>query len=119
MSDSDVPVPVGTRRRFAAALAAAAAAPVLARALPLGAQVAPIQVPTPTPTPTPEPTPFVRSLAEAMQARFGKHLEPGQLEAAQRSLERIARNAERMKGVKLTNADEPDVVFFAAVAGAR
>ncbi|HQR45656.1 MAG TPA: hypothetical protein PK598_06520, partial [Thermoanaerobaculia bacterium] len=62
---------------------------------------------------------FRQALAGAMQAKFGKHLEPGQLEAAKRSLDRIARNAERMGQVKLTNADEPDVVFFAAVAGAK
>ena len=117
-----VPNPSGaapTRRRFTKALAAAAGAPILARALPLGAQAAPIQVPTHTPTPTSEPTPFIHSLAEAMQAKFGKHLEPGQLEAAKRSLERIVRNGERMRQVRLVNADEPDVVFFAAVAGAK
>jgi len=119
-----VPNPSGaapTRRRFAKALAAAAGAPILARALPLGTQAAPIQVPThtPTPTPTSEPTPFIHSLAEAMQAKFGKHLEPGQLDAAKRSLERIVRNGERMRQVRLVNADEPDVVFFAGVAGAK
>jgi hypothetical protein len=54
-----------------------------------------------------------------MQAKFGKHLEPEQLEAAKRSLERMLRNAERMREVKLANADEPDVVFIAAVAGAK
>jgi len=54
-----------------------------------------------------------------MQAKFGKHLEPGQIEAAKRSLERTLRNAERMREVKLANTDEPDIVFFAAVAGAK
>jgi hypothetical protein len=73
MSVPVAPEAVPTRRRFAKSLAAAAAAPVLARALPLGAQAAPIQLPTHTPTPTPEPTPFIHALAEAMEAKFGKH----------------------------------------------
>jgi len=119
MSRSDAPGAAPTRRRFARTLAAAAGAPILARALPLAGQAAPIQVPTHTPTPASEPTPFLQALAGAMQAKFGKHLEPEQLEAATRSLERMLRNAERMREVKLANADEPDVVFIAAVAGAK
>ena len=120
-SENKIPSVPSTRRRFTKTLAAAAGAPILARALPLAAQAAPIQVPTHTPTPTPatEPTPFLQALAGAMQAKFGKHLEPGQIEAAKRSLERTLRNAERMREVKLANADEPDVVFIAAVAGAK
>ena len=119
MSRSDAPGAAPTRRRFARTLAAAAGAPILARALPLAGQAAPIQVPTHTPTPASEPTPFLQALAGAMQAKFGKHLEPGQIEAAKRSLERTLRNAERMREVKLANTDEPDIVFFAAVAGAK
>lgn len=118
MNRSDAPVAAPTRRRFAAALAAAAAAPVLAHTLPLEAQAAPAPPPSPSPAPEP-PSPYVEAMAEALRAKFGRHLEPGQLEAAKRSLDRIARNADRMKQVKLGNADEPDVVFFAAVAGAK
>jgi len=114
MTRPDTHAAAPTRRRFARTLAAAAGAPLLARALPLEAQAAP----TPTPPPEP-PSPFVEAMAEALQAKFGRHLEPGQLEAAKRSLDRIARNADRMKQVKLGNADEPDIVFFAAVAGAN
>ncbi len=118
MKPANAPSATPTRRRFAKTLVVVAGAPILARALPLAAQAAPIQVPTHTPTP--EPTlPFLGAMAEAMTAKFGKHFEPGQLEAAKRSLERIARNAERMRQVKLANADEPDVVFIAAVAGAK
>jgi len=117
-SENKIPSVPSTRRRFTKTLAAAAGAPILARALPLAGQAAPIQVPTHTPTP--EPTlPFLGAMAEAMTAKFGKHLEPGQIEAAKRSLERTLRNAERMREVKLANADEPDIVFFAAVAGAK
>jgi len=118
-SENKIPSVPSTRRRFTKTLAAAAGAPILARALPLAGQAAPIQVPTHTPTPASEPTPFLQALAGAMQAKFGKHLEPGQIEAAKRSLERTLRNAERMREVKLANADEPDIVFFAAVAGAK
>lgn len=117
-AESEIQAVPSTRRRFAKTLAAAATAPILARALPLGAQAAPTPAPSPTPAPEP-PSPFVEAMAEALKAKFGKHLEPGQLEAVKRSLGRASRNAERMKQVRLGNADEPDVVFFAAVAGAR
>jgi len=90
--------------------------PFLSRAFPLEAQAAP----APSPTPAPESSsPVVEAMAEAMKAKFGKHLSPEQFEAAKKSLDRAFRNAERMKGVKLTNADEPDVVFFAAIPGAK
>jgi hypothetical protein len=123
MSRSDAPVPAvaATRRRFAKALAALAGVPFLARALPLDAQAVPTPAPSPSPTPAP-PSPFVEAMAEVMRARFGTHLAPGQIAEAKKALERITKNAERMKQVKLTNADEPDVVFFAAVpavSGAR
>ena len=110
-----------TRRRFAKTLAAAAGAPFLARALPLSAQASPTPAPSPTPTPEP-PSPVVEAMAEAMRAKFGKHLAPEQLEAAKKSLDRASKNADRMKSIKLTNADEPDLVFFAALpegTGAR
>ena len=107
-----------TRRGFAKTLAAAAGVPFLSHALPLAAEAAPAPSPTPTPAPGP-PSPVVEAMAEAMKAKFGKHLSPEQFDAAKKSLDRAFRNAERMKGVKLTNADEPDVVFFAAIPGAR
>jgi len=116
MSEHDAPaLPAPTsRRRFARTLAAAAGAPLLVRALPLAGQAAP----APTPSPTPEPLPpAVEPLAELVRVKYGKHLRPGQLDAIRKSLERSVRGAERMKQVRLTNADEPDVVFFAALPG--
>ena len=118
MMDSDAPGSAATRRRFARTLAAAAGAPFLARALPLAAQAAPTPAPSPSPKPEP-PSPVVEAMAEAMRAKFGRHLSPEQFEAAKKALDRASKNSERMKNVKLTNADEPDVVFFAAVPGAR
>ncbi len=119
MSDSDTPVTEpATRRRFARTLAAVAGAPLLARALPLAARTAPAPAPSPTPAAEP-PSPVVDAMAEAMRAKFGRHLTPEQFEAAKKSLGRASRNADRMRQVKLTNADEPDVVFFAAVPGAK
>ncbi len=119
MSASDAPAPASAnRRRFVKTLAAAAGAPFLSRAFILEAQAAPAPAPSPTPTPEP-PSPVVEAMAEAMRAKFGKHLSPEQFEAAKKSLDRASKNSERMKQVKLTNADEPDVVFFAAVPGAK
>jgi len=119
MSASDAPAPASASRRwFAKTLAAAAGAPFLSRAFPLAAQAAPTPSPSPTPAPEP-PSMVVEAMAEAMKAKFGKHLSPEQFEAAKKSLDRASKNAERMKQVKLTNADEPDVVFFAAAWGAK
>ena len=122
MSEHDSPARPAptTRRRFARTLAAAAGAPLLVRALPLAGQAAPAAVATPalSPSPTPEPLPpAVEPLAELVRVKYGKHLRPGQLDAIRKSLERSVRGAERMKQVKLTNADEPDIVFFAALPG--
>ncbi len=111
---SGAPSVPSSRRRFAMTLAAAAGAPLLAHALPLGADAPPTPTPAPSPTPAP-PSPVVEAMAEAMKAKFGKLLLPDQLESAKRSLGRMAANSERMRGIVLTNADEPDLVFFAAL----
>ncbi len=109
----DLPAPSASRRSFAKTLAGAAAAPFLAGAFPLPTREAG-QSPPPPP-PTPSPSPFVEAMTEAMRLRFGSRLPPDQLAGAGEALARISRNAERMRQVRLTNADEPDVVFFAAV----
>ncbi|HSB35630.1 MAG TPA: hypothetical protein VLH41_02065 [Thermoanaerobaculia bacterium] len=116
MSEHDAPaLPAPTsRRRFARTLAAAAGAPLLVRALPLAGQ--PAAAPSASPAPEPPP-PAVEPLAELVRVRYGKHLRPGQLDAIRTSLERSVKGAEQMKQVKLTNADEPDIVFFAALPG--
>jgi hypothetical protein len=50
-----------------------------------------------------------------LRARFGKHLTDEQLKALQGNLLGMLLTAERMKRVKLTNADEPAFTFSADV----
>ena len=48
-----------------------------------------------------------------MRIRWGRHLSGEQLSEIAKALDGRLRGAEAMKKVPLTNADEPDVVFFA------
>ncbi len=79
---------------------------------------APAQVPAASPTPTPSPTPSAPSpLAEAYvdvtRVRFGDHVQAAQWDQIKRDLEGNVRNADRLRGVKLQNGDEPDFIFVA------
>ena len=108
-----------SRRAFARTLATVAAAPALLPAAVLG-QTAPAMAPTPTPVPTPEaPSSVSEALTEVVRIRWGKHLSGEQLGDIAKALDGRLKGAEAMKKVKLTNADEPDVVFFADVEGGR
>jgi hypothetical protein len=114
-----------SRRRFtktlAAAVIAAPAAAAIARAQTSPAPKEPKAPPNPQPTPTPaqtpqgppKPSPLAEAYAEAARLRFGEHLTPEQLEAVKRDLEGNVRTAERLRGFKLQNSDEPDFVFNA------
>ncbi len=107
-----------SRRRFAKALAAAAAAPALLPAAALAQAAA--SAPTPTPVPTPEaPSSAAEALTEVVRLRWGKHLTGEQLESISKEIDGRLKGAEAMKKVKLGNADEPDVVFFAGAEGSR
>ena len=113
-----------SRRAFAKALAAAAAAPALLPAAAVLGQTPPPPTPTAAPMPTPIPTPETPSsaaeaLTEVVRIRWGKHLSGEQLGEIATSLDRRLRAADAMKKVKLTNADEPDVVFSAELGGGR
>ena len=106
-----------SRRSFAKALAAAAGAPLLAPAA-LLAQATPAPGPaaTPAPTPTPDtPSSTAEALTEAVRIRWGKHLTGEELAEIARSIDGRLRAGERMKAVRLTNADEPAFVFAARV----
>jgi hypothetical protein len=104
-----------SRRAFAKTLAVAAAAPALLPAAAL-AQAAP--TPAPTPVPTPEaPSSVAEALTEVVRIRWGKNLSGEELGQIAKALDGRLKGAEAMKKVKLTNADEPDVVFFAEVGG--
>jgi hypothetical protein len=123
MSDSNR-LPSASRRGFAKSLALAAAAPALAGAAIALGQTAPAPSPAPTPIPTPVPTPeapssVAEALTEVVRIRWGKHLSGEQLGEIAKSLDGRLKGAEAMKKVALTNADEPDVVFFAELPGGR
>jgi hypothetical protein len=107
--------PVTSRRAFARTLAVAAAAPAPPPAAALGPAA-----PTPTPVPTPEaPSSVAEALTEVVRIRWGKHLSGEQLGDIAKALDGRLKGAEAMKKVKLTNADEPNVVFSADVEGGR
>lgn len=114
--------PKTSRRAFAKTLAVAAAAPALLPAAAIGQTAAPAATATPVPMPTPVPTPeppssVAEALTEVVRIRWGKHLSGEQLGEIAKSLDGRLRGAEAMKKVKLTNADEPDVVYFAGAEG--
>jgi len=109
-----------SRRGFAKAVAAAAAAAAAApAAFPAFADSpAPSATPTVTPSVTPSPTPappssVAEALTEVVRIRWGKDLSGEQLGDIAKAIDGRVRAAEAMKNVKLTNADEPDVVFAA------
>jgi hypothetical protein len=116
--------PRGTsRRRFtktlAAAVIAAPAAASIARAQTPPKAAEPKAPPNTQPTPAqapqgpPKPSPLAEAYAEAARLRFGEHLSAEQLESVKRDLEGNVRTAERLRGFKLKNSDEPDFVFSA------
>lgn len=55
----------------------------------------------------------VESLLAFTKARYGKHLSEEQLKEVGKRIAGILTSAQRMQRVKLTNADEPDVVYSA------
>lgn len=119
MSDSNFS-PSPSRRGFAKSLALAAAAPALAGAGVAFGQTAPTPSPAPTPVPAPEaPSSVAEALTDVARIRWGRHLSGEQLGEIAKALDGRLKGAEAMKKVKLTNADEPDVVFFAELPGSR
>lgn len=112
-----------SRRGFAKALVTAAAAPALlpaASALGQAGAPAPATTPTPAPVPTPEAASSVaEALTEVVRIRWGKNLSGEQLGEIAKALDGRLKGAEAMKKTTLTNADEPDVVFFAEAARGR
>lgn len=88
-----------SRREFAATIAALVAAPMLLAEQkpddPLAAQV--------------------EAMLALAKAKYGKHLDEDQLKGLEKGLRRILLSAQGMNRVKLTNGDEPAVVFSADV----
>jgi hypothetical protein len=107
-----------SRREFARSIASTLVV------VPLAAQLAKAQTPTkpkeavappnPQPAPTPQtPSPLAAAYAEVARLRFGEHLGPEQYEQIKKDFDSNVRNAERLRAVKLKNADEPDFIFSA------
>ena len=117
---------IGTSRRgFAKVVAAAAAAAAAPAAFPAFADSpapSPSVSPTPSSTPTPTPGPpssAAEALTEVVRVRWGKNLSGEQLGEIAKAIDGRLRAAETMRKVALTNADEPDVVYLAALEGGR
>lgn len=115
-----------SRRQFTRVVAAAfvAAAPIAASMAQTPATTKePKAPPNPQPAPAgatttprqqpPKPSPAALAYAEVARARFGDKLTPEELERVTRDLEGNVRAAERLRTLKLKNADEPDFVFSA------
>src|SRR5262245_46941956 len=81
------------------------AAPFLPESLATAAQA-------PSPSPAP-PDPVVDSLTAVVKARYGAHLDAAELEAVRGEIKKSLEGIDRLKAVKLGNADEPATVFTA------
>lgn len=103
-----------SRRQFAKAIAAiVVAAPIVVSAQTTPTKQAPAP-PNPQPTPAPQTvSPVARAYGDVADARFGNKLTKEQLATVKRDLEGNVRTADRLRAVKLLNADEPDFVFGA------
>jgi hypothetical protein len=58
-------------------------------------------------------------LAQAARHRFGAHLRPGDFEEVRKTIADGLRAGERLRRVKLTNADEPVTTFSPLPPGVR
>jgi hypothetical protein len=68
------------------------------------------QAPSPSPTP---PDPVVDGLAAVVKARYGSQLDAAELEAVRGEIKKSLEASDKLKAVKLGNADEPATVFTA------
>jgi hypothetical protein len=102
-----------SRRDFAMTVATAAGA-VLLPAGSAGAVEPGVPVPTPTPAPD-VPSPLAEALTAAAKVRFPGALSEDEAQRVARSIENAVKNGERMRKVALTDADEPELVFWARV----
>jgi hypothetical protein len=67
--------------------------------------------PQPPPTPSPSPSPSAQALAEVVRQRWGAQLTPEDLDEVRRTIDGNLKAAERLRAVKLGNADEPVTRF--------
>lgn len=107
---------VGLNRRSFVKLVPALGASVLVTTnIPFEATAqTPSASPSPSPSPTPQkPSPLAEAYAEVARVRFSEHVAPAQWEQIKKDLEGNVRSADRLRGVKLQNGDEPDFIFIA------
>ena len=72
--------------------------------------------PQPSPPPAqnaPKPSPLAEAYAEVARVRFGERLSPEEFARVRSDLATNSVIADRLRAVKLKNADEPDFIFFA------
>ena len=53
----------------------------------------------------------VDALAETVRIRFGQYLAEGDMPEIKRGIERMLRNADALRKIKIGNGDEPDFMF--------
>jgi hypothetical protein len=81
------------------------AAPFLPESLATAAQA-------PSPSPAP-PDPVVDGLTAVVKARYGAQLDAAELDAVRSEIKKAVEASDRLKAVKLGNADEPATLFSA------
>lgn len=107
-----------SRRQFAKSIAATIVAAPLAASFVKGQTPTKPKEATAPPNPQPAPPPqkpstLAEAYAEVARVRFGEKLTPEQMEQIKKDLDGKARNADRLRAVKMKNADEPDFIFSA------
>lgn len=107
-----------SRRRFAKNIASAIVTAPLAASLASGQTPARPGEATAPPNPqtspaATKPNPLADAYAEVARARFGEQVSTEQWPKIKEDLEGNLRTAERLRRVRLENADEPDFVFEA------
>lgn len=60
-----------------------------------------------------KPSPLAEAYVEVARVRFGEQVTPEQLAQIKKDVAGMVRTADRLRAVKLQNADEPDFVFSA------
>lgn len=60
-----------------------------------------------------KPSPLAEAYMEVARVRFGEQVTPAQLAQIKKDVAGMVRTADRLRAVKLQNADEPDFVFRA------
>lgn len=104
-----------SRRAFAKSLAAIAAVPLVADASGTAQPAPATPVAPPLPQGTKPPSALAQALTDAAKARYGKHIDPGDLPKLAQDIDGTMAAAERVGRIKLANGDEPAFTFTADI----